>query len=152
MFMEKLLNALKEKFKEYMELMTATGHDDTEEEFRKTYIVENIFNMTTYDTRLSVMFSDTIVEVMRVIYERRNFEYIKDKNNYVKFILVANMLDWMHMIEWGTSIRGCWFDNNYGKPMKFSELDDEEFIIDNPDDYIKLIEWFECKDLKGEKE
>lgn len=147
--MERLLEVIKEKFKEYMELMVGIGNDDTEHDFRRDFIVEHLFGLTTYDTHLTTIFNNTITEVMRVIYERGNFEYIKDEKNYIKFILVANILDEHNMINWGSSIRGCWFD--FGEAIEFSALGDEKFMVEDSKDFIKLIEWFECKDLGGDK-
>lgn len=147
--MERLLEVLKEKFKEYMEMMICFGHEGTEQEFRRDFIIEQLFNLATYDTHISSIFNESLIEVMRVIYERRNFEYIKDEKNYIKFILVANKLDEYNMIEWGTSIRGCWF--TFKESIQFSELSDEIFIVEDSKEFIKLIDWFDCKDLEVSK-
>ena len=98
-------------------------------------------------------FGKDIIEVMEVINNRKNFEYIKeDKENYKKFILVANLLDKYNWIEWGTSIRGCWFDkwsNPYIEGECYDMEDKIEFDEDGKDiglllDFLKsdeCIDW-----------
>ena len=70
-----------------------------------------IFDLTTYDSELDELFVKAIVDVCHAIHERKTFEYIRDPSKYKRFILVCQMLDKFHWIEWGTSIRGAWFDN-----------------------------------------
>lgn len=72
----------------------------------------NIFELTTYDSELDKLFVEAIVEVCHAIHERKTFEYILDESKYKRFILVCQMLDKFHWIDWGTSIRGAWFDEH----------------------------------------
>ncbi len=99
--------------------------------------VSDIFDITTYDYDLSMKFGKDIIEVMEVINNRKNFEYMKeDEENYKKFILVANLLDKYNWIEWGTSIRGCWFDkwcNPYIEGDCYDMEDKIEFDEDGKD-------------------
>lgn len=74
------------------------------------FIVENIFEIWTYSDSLNIDIANDILEVAEVIVNHQTFEYIKDKNNYKKFIIMANLFNKNELIEWGTSIRGCWFD------------------------------------------
>ena len=91
-----------------------TFHNNLDKKFNivdvKAIFIADVFDITTYDYNLSMKFGKDIIEIMEVINNRKNFEYIKDEENYKKFILVANLLDKYNWIEWGTSIRGCWFD------------------------------------------
>lgn len=79
--------------------------------FKLIFLSDVIFGVITYDTSLSIEFGKEILDVMEVIHNGNNFEYIKDKENYKKFIRVANILDNYNWIEWGSSIRGCWFNS-----------------------------------------
>lgn len=81
----------------------------------KLSFLTTIFGITTYSHYLDVEFGNDILEVMKIINNRKNFEYIKNKENHKKFIYVANLLENKNWTEWGTSIRGCWF-NSYGNP------------------------------------
>lgn len=98
----------------------------------------NVFDLTTYDGGLDELFVKTIVEVLKVIRDRHTFEYILDEQNYIKYILVCQLLNGFHWIEWGTSIRGAWFDDYHPncrvrpilEEMEWSEWDPEkkEFV------------------------
>ena len=102
------------------------------------WAAHNIFDLTTYDGDLDELFVKCIIDVLKVIRDRSNFEYIKDENNYIKYILVCQLLDKFHWIEWGTSIRGAWFDGYHPRhmvrpileEMEWSQWDDKkkEFI------------------------
>ena len=122
----------------------------------------DIFGLTTYDGDLDERFVKDILEVCKVILERRNFEYIEaSENNYIKYILVCQLLDRLHWIDWGTSIRGAWLDVDTYYDYKTREstvrsrdiLDELEwwdsehhiiekvpFTVDNLKDLIKFME------------
>lgn len=70
------------------------------------FLTNHIIGYTTYDDDLSEEIGKAIVEVINIIKEDKNFEYTKDSSNYKKFIFVTNLIQ--SMLDWGTSIRGCW--------------------------------------------
>ena len=83
-----------------------TFHNNLDKKFNivdvKAIFVADVFDITTYDYDLSMKFGKDIIEVMEVINNRKNFEYMEeDEENYKKFILVANLLDKFNWIEWG---------------------------------------------------
>lgn len=82
------------------------------------------FEITTYDLDISIEFGMKILEVMKVIWNNKNFKYIDSSpKKYRTFLAVCQLLNYNTMIEWGTSIRGCWFDYHTGdgseEDMKF---------------------------------
>jgi len=80
----------------------------TESEIKKIFLSDAICNITTYDDDLSLEFGNMIYDTMEVIFERKTFEYIKHDENYIKYILSCHFIeDWL---DWGTSIRGAWFN------------------------------------------
>ena len=109
------------------------------------WAASEVFHLTTYDSALDERFVKNIIEVCRVILERRTYEYIEDEENYIKYILVCQLLEQNHWIEWGTSIRGAWFEidlhqiwperqmRNYSKDI-LDELvwgrDDDKHVIE----------------------
>lgn len=145
---DKLIAKLNIKFEEGREFDILDTRNNLKQQ-RLEFVVDQLFNMITYDSEVSCIFGRQLIEVMRVIYNRTSYDYIKDDNKYLIFILVANVLNDCGMIEWGTSIRGCWFiqkDN-----IQFPGLDDNEvYQMEDEKDYLKLIEWFEGKDLEPE--
>ena len=96
----------------------------------------DIFGLTTYDGALSEMFVKAILEVCKVILDGTNFEYIMNQPDYIKYILVCQLLDEFHWIEWGTSIRGAWFEEYPGSKAK-PILEEQEWSEYNDD----LGEW-----------
>lgn len=74
------------------------------------FLASEVFDLTTYDSGIDELFVNSILEVLRVIINRENFTYIQDQNNYIKYLLVCNLLERFDWIEWGTSIRGAWIE------------------------------------------
>lgn len=103
------------------------------------WLAEDVFHIDTYDDNLSEKFGRAILEVLRVIKNRQNYEYIKNEDNYIKYILVCNLLDMNDLISWGTSIRGAWFEF-----MDYGGYDDHRRIFIEPHDNGKgYAEWSE---------
>lgn len=87
-------------------------------------MAEAYFEIATYDLEISIEFGMKILEVMKVIWNNENFKYIDSSpEKYRTFLAVCQLLNYNTMIEWGTSIRGCWFDYHVGEcseaDMKF---------------------------------
>lgn len=78
------------------------------------WVANDVFDLTTYDGELDKCFSKKILEVCKVILNGKNFEYIRNNDNYVNYILVCQTLVRHNWIDWGTSIRGAWFDDDWG--------------------------------------
>ncbi|MCL2310894.1 MAG: hypothetical protein FWC41_00185 [Firmicutes bacterium] len=110
---EVAMNKWEERFEDdAFETICCTYNSDEYSLYEKKCIwfCETILNFAAYDDDISLKWGKIIIEVMKVIYRRQNFEYIKDKSNYEKYLMVANILNKLGIIEWGTSIRGAWFD------------------------------------------
>lgn len=82
------------------------------------YLGDHIFDFTTYDSEVSELFASKAVEVCEAISNRSTFDYIKEPENYRWFLLMCNMPFFASKIEWGTSIRGAWWDHG----IKFRSL------------------------------
>lgn len=136
------MNALKKYRAIYEEQLD--WYEDKKSKYE--WAATDIFGLTTYDGDLDERFVKDILEVCKVILERRNFEYIEEsEDNYVKYILVCQVLDRLHWINWGTSIRGAWLGDlyresddildGYGRPhMKVP------FTVDNLKALIEFME------------
>ena len=81
------------------------------------WAANHIFDLCTYDAALDEKFVKDIFEVCQVIIDKRNFEYQIDNNNYIKYILVCQILYHFNWINWGTSIRGAWFEDDSQKDI-----------------------------------
>lgn len=102
-----------------------------------------IFDLTTYDGGLDEFFVKIIVNVCEAILDHKTFELIEQSTeDYIDYILVCQLLNHKKWIEWGTSIRGAWFD--YGKDAEplfsgYGECPDVLFTEENLKTLIEFI-------------
>jgi hypothetical protein len=101
------------------------------------YISDYIFHFTTYDSAVSQLFAKDTLEVLEQVINRTTFEYIENNDNYIKYLTVINWLKPHNLFEWGTSIRGAWFNDEAeffigGNVVTIGNL--EKF-------FTELIEW-----------
>jgi hypothetical protein len=68
-----------------------------------------IFQLTTYDYDISKKLVRDFVRVCKAITERNTFNLISDEADYLTFITIVNMPLFSQRLDWGTSIRGCWW-------------------------------------------
>lgn len=110
------------------------------------WAASNIFELSTYDGALDELFVKKIVEVCKVIINGATYEYIRNGENYIAYILVCQLLNSLQWIEWGTSIRGAWFLAELeSKPILKYYVHGEgykeiPFTIDNLKALIEFIE------------
>lgn len=78
---------------------------------RLEYLGDWIFDFTTYDGGMAELFASKALEVCDAITNKTTFDYIKDERSYEWFLLMCNIPFFSSKIEWGTSIRGCWWDS-----------------------------------------
>ena len=80
------------------------------------FLGNSIFNFTTYDGAIDELFAKKMIEVIDCIVNYKTFDYHKhgeDEANYINYLTMVNMPFMKGKLEWGTSIRGAWFDE-YG--------------------------------------
>ena len=78
---------------------------------RLAYLSDHIFDFTTYDSEIGEFLAIKALEVCAAISSKTTFDYIKDVENYRWYIVMVNMPFFMPRLEWGTSIRGAWWDH-----------------------------------------
>ena len=114
---------------------------DNEEETRYSYLSSYIFDFTTYDSNVDKLFVTTALEVCEAVSTRTTFDYIKEQSGYEKFITMCNMPFFINKLEWGTSIRGAWWDKNkYILESCGIWIDGEQRIYLEIEDWISFIE------------
>lgn len=103
------------------------GNDRTS---RLEYLGEYIFDFTTYESEYGELFAKKALEVCAAISEGKTFEYIKEPENRLWYLLMVNMPFFADKLEWGTSIRGAWWGEPPHKKIEFSScglwLDNEQ--------------------------
>lgn len=77
------------------------------------YLADYIFDFTTYENTVSSMMAKKCLEVCKAISDRKTFEYIKTEEGNLWYLIMVNMPFLEVKLEWGTSIRGAWW-NLYG--------------------------------------
>jgi len=98
----------------YLEMLEHSFLMDQNTE-RADFISESIFEITTYDSSVGELFGSKAVEVCKAINDKTTFEYIKNENDYKWYLLMVNMPFFQGKLEWGTSIRGAWWDLHCNK-------------------------------------
>lgn len=76
---------------------------------RLEYLSDHIFDFTTYDGEMAELFAAKALEVCAAISAGKTFEYIKDAEQYRWYLVMCNMPFFADRLEWGTSIRGAWW-------------------------------------------
>ena len=60
---------------------------------------------------MSELFASKAVEVCKAISDGTTFDYVRDPENYRWYLALCNMPFFASQIEWGTSIRGAWWNH-----------------------------------------
>ena len=121
------------------------------------FLTDVIFNLTTYDSDIDKKWGEVIFDVMCAIRDSENNLWMYDDEKYNQFLLVCQLLNDKKWINWGTSIRSCWFENvNYvdRKLGVFGTLCicdlsfedkyyDEEGVGYTKNNLLTLLEWVE---------
>ena len=103
--------------------------DDGHGSSRFEYIGDYVFNFTTYDGDVSELFAIKAIEVCNAISTNTTFDYIGNRNreNYYWYLLMVNMPFFAEKLEWGTSIRGAWWEQHivYSSDGLFDDEDNQ---------------------------
>jgi hypothetical protein len=108
-------------------------------ETKMEFLGATIFNFTTYDGEIDILFAEKMIEVLECILNGTTFAYQANKDKYINYLTMVNMPFMTEKLEWGTSIRGAWFNDYYRY-----EIDYDRLIIEKGEltEFIKqLIEW-----------
>jgi hypothetical protein len=86
---------------------------------RLEYLSDHIFDFTTYETEMAELFATKALEVCAAISNRTTFDYIVDPDGRLWFLLMCNMPFFAGRLNWGTSIRGAWWDTSSPNETEF---------------------------------
>lgn len=123
---DKYLELLNKNYQEVLSWETCV--DD-----KYAYLSSYTFEYDTYDSGMDKVFACKTLEVCHSISNATTFKYIEDENNYIWYLALVNMPFLKDKIEWGTSVRGAWW--NYNKPSvdlggeTISDVDMKAFTI-----------------------
>ena len=103
--------------------------------------LSDLVKVTTYDSALDLMFVKVFNQTVKAILERQQDLLLEDDTKYKDYITSLNMSFFDDAMEWGSSIRFCWFCANKYRPYEaFSNTHrgDTDFISDTDE----LINFF----------
>lgn len=111
---------------------------------RLDFLAGAVFGIYAYDSEKDEEFAARAVEVSRAISGRTTFDYIKDENQYRWFLALCHFPFFSNRIEWGTSLRGAWWDSHQGITFQSCSLFDGEFqmadeIYFDEDEWLSFI-------------
>lgn len=96
-----------EKFKTYLEYVP-NKEDFSEDDIKLIWFAEEIVDFTGYDDNLSLKIGRQLFGTAKAIMNRTQQEYMKE--NYEMYIICLNLIG-LNNLNWGTSIRYCWFED-----------------------------------------
>lgn len=104
---EQWLAAIEENYKSYVEL---TNNQDSRKEH-----TASMFQLTTYDSGISELFGEWIMEVLTAIVAGDTRSFMDEGERYIKFLTVINFKHMEEILEWSVSVRNA----RIGHTMKF---------------------------------
>jgi hypothetical protein len=110
------------------------------------YICNQIMGIITYDCEQSEIIATKSLEVAEAITRKETYEYIKNPDNYTWYLMVCNLPFFAKRIEWGTSIRGAWWKNDWRDTKKIHLNTCGLFMADGEQEtdwYFTEDEWSE---------
>jgi len=76
------------------------------------YLGEDIFDFTCYDSDISKLFAQGMIEVIEALILKKTFEYQNQSDSkYLTYLTMVNMPFLHGKLNWGTSIRGVWIED-----------------------------------------
>ena len=105
---QEFLSALDEAFKEDRDLHDSQGGDPATA--AHSFLAENVFDFTLYDTAKDVQWCMEMLSVIRAILTGTTSEMFRDPASEEVYLKMVNMPFMDGLLEWGGSIRGAWFD------------------------------------------
>jgi len=104
------------------------------------FLGNRVFDFTTYVDEFDVILGERMLAVCMAIANKKTFYFINQSDeNHLNYIIMCNSPFLKDKLEWGTSIRGAWFDFE-----KEFQIYYDEFIVkglDMPDFINQLHKW-----------
>lgn len=93
--------------------------DYSKNELKWDWFAENIIGTTFYDTELSIKWGKLLYKTVTAILDGEQSKVLSDM--YEEYLICLNLIG-TDKLEWGTSIRYCWFDNGQEEYIKNLEI------------------------------
>ena len=112
------------------------------------YLASGVFDFITYEDHHSQVMATKCIEVCLAITNKTTYEYISSECDYRWYLIMVNMPFFQNKLEWGTSIRGAWWDvygdetiSILGKELFWNErmLEEVKFKKEEWDEFINAL-------------
>jgi hypothetical protein len=141
----KFLNKIKEQYQLYYQ---------GEEHPSKYGFLAEIFNICTDDSGEGSAQEYIVTKMLKVIEciaKKETYEYHgKSQKNYLNYLTMVNMPFLIDKIEFGTSIRGCWFS----LPFRINIIEIHNILISRDEELnefmLDLVEFMKHEDEETE--
>ena len=117
------------------------------------FLCNDVFNLWPYDSDIEEKWGKDLYEVMLHIWNHKCFDYwMVSDEAYNTYLIICQLLDMKHWIEWGTSIRHVWFSIDDKSDRLFSTVCyvsvddphyDEEGVAMTEENLKVLLDWME---------
>lgn len=144
---EDQLNFMYQEHRDY-EIKCCGADDMTKFQF----LCNEVFNLFPYDSDIEDSWGRDLFRVLNHINRGIGSDYWSASDeNYNKYLIICQLLDMKHWINWGTSIRSAWFEfsDNSDRLFEFitcvsvddKEHYDEEGVEWNQENLNTLLTW-----------
>lgn len=116
-----MYNDLETKYEEWCSMRRIL---DFEEDAitRENFLADDFASLVCDDDGAENYFGSIIRDVVIAIADRKTFDYIEESDLNYEHFLVATHLIGRDYLAYGTSIRGCWFENTDDPNSKSNQL------------------------------
>ena len=126
------------------------------------YLCGHIFDITTYAADQDEKIGKKVIEVIDAINNRTTFDYIKNEDDHTWYLLICNLPFFKKRLNWGTSIRGAWWDYEHWNDKMFKlsscglvgddgeQQTDWELSKDEWEDFMRACVEFATHNVTGE--
>ena len=95
-------------FENYYEVLDKSFKEEfSKNELKWDWFAENIIGVTFYDTELSIKWGKLLYKTVTSILDGTQSKVLSEM--YEEYLICLNLIG-TDNLEWGTSIRYCWFD------------------------------------------
>ena len=95
------------------------------------YLGENIFSFVTYESEFVSKMAKWAIDTCVAISDRKTFEMVDDDEAGNWYLIMVNMPFFESKLEWGSSIRGAWWEDSSGiKINSYGLYDGEEQVLE----------------------
>ena len=94
----------------------------SKEELKYYWFAENIIDIAFYDTDMAIKWGKLLYKTVKAILERKQAEIMEEM--YEQYLICLNLIG-IEKLDWGTSIRFCWFDLDTDYEERFKKIINE---------------------------